>query len=148
MTVAEQATEAGGVMPPATVKVWDPFVRVFHWSLVALFIAAFATGDENDKLHIALGYGLAVLLALRLVWGWRTAHSAARALCSVPERASTAAPLVSGRSHLGTLRICFNGSRSAFGRGSECSCDRTPCVRADAVAPRTAASAVAGSARW
>ncbi len=70
MHVAGNATEAGGAMPPATVRVWDPFVRVFHWSLVALFIGAFVTGDEATNAHVAIGYGIAALLALRVVWGF------------------------------------------------------------------------------
>ena len=64
------ATGAGGTMPPATVKVWDPFVRVFHWSLVVLFVLAYVTGDEVEKVHIAAGYAIAGLLALRIVWGF------------------------------------------------------------------------------
>lgn len=62
--------EAGGATPPATIKVWDPFVRLFHWSLVALFAIAYATGDEVEKVHIAAGYTIAGLLALRIVWGF------------------------------------------------------------------------------
>jgi cytochrome b len=65
-----RATGAGGAMPPATVKVWDPFVRLFHWSLVALFVLAYVTGDEVEKVHIAAGYAIAGLLALRIVWGF------------------------------------------------------------------------------
>ncbi len=63
-------TGAGGATPPATVKVWDPFVRLFHWSLVALFVVAYVTGDEIEKVHIAAGYAIAGLLALRIVWGF------------------------------------------------------------------------------
>ena len=63
------AIEAGGAMPPATIKVWDPFVRVFHWSLVALFATAYVTGDDAARVHIAAGYAIAGLLALRVVWG-------------------------------------------------------------------------------
>ena len=62
--------EAGGAMPPATVKVWDPLVRVFHWSLLTLFVIAFVTGDEREQVHIAAGYAIAGLLALRIVWGF------------------------------------------------------------------------------
>lgn len=69
MTVTQNGIAAGGVSPPATVKVWDPFVRVFHWTLVALFVIAFATGDEIERVHIAAGYGIATLLGLRLIWG-------------------------------------------------------------------------------
>ncbi|TPQ35330.1 cytochrome B [Bradyrhizobium guangdongense] len=62
-------TDAGGV-PPASVKVWDPFVRVFHWSLAGLFLLAYMTGDDIVKVHIAAGYAIAGLLALRIVWGF------------------------------------------------------------------------------
>ena len=70
MTAMNEPIEAGGVMPPATVKVWDRFVRVFHWSLATLFLIAYATGDEIEKVHIAAGYAIAALVALRIVWGF------------------------------------------------------------------------------
>ena len=69
MTNVDNTSEAGGVTPPATVKVWDLFVRVFHWSLVALFIIAYVTGDEVERVHIAAGYAIAGLIVLRVVWG-------------------------------------------------------------------------------
>jgi len=62
--------EAGDFAAPATVKVWDPFVRGFHWLLVALFVLAYATGDEVESVHIAAGYAIAGLLALRILWGF------------------------------------------------------------------------------
>lgn len=70
MAVVNEWTLAGGATPPATVAVWDRFVRVFHWSLVLLFVLAYATGDEVESVHIAAGYAIAGLLALRLVWGF------------------------------------------------------------------------------
>jgi cytochrome b len=54
-------TVAGGIAPPATVKVWDLFIRVFHWSLVVLFATAYLTGDEIELVHIAAGYAIAGL---------------------------------------------------------------------------------------
>lgn len=59
-----------------SVKVWDPLVRVFHWSLVCLFVFSFVTGDEWKKAHILSGYAIAGLIALRLVWGLLGPHHA------------------------------------------------------------------------
>jgi len=70
MTTLNNTIEAGGAKPPATVKVWDPFVRIFHWSLAGLFVLAYATGDEVEQVHIAAGYAIAALLALRIAWGF------------------------------------------------------------------------------
>jgi cytochrome b len=69
MGASAAKTEAGGETPPATVRVWDPLVRIFHWSLVGLFAFAFVTGDEWDKAHETAGYIIAGLVAFRVVWG-------------------------------------------------------------------------------
>lgn len=78
MTASKPAVQAVGVMPAVTatspeakiVRVWDPFVRIFHWSLAGLFAVAFVTGDEIEWLHIRVGYAIAALVALRIVWGF------------------------------------------------------------------------------
>lgn len=70
MSVSNETIGAGGATPSATIKVWDPFVRVFHWSLAASFLVAYATGDEIESVHIAAGYTIAGLVAARLVWGF------------------------------------------------------------------------------
>ncbi len=54
---------------PDTIKVWDPLVRLFHWSLVISFFLAFITEDDFISLHVAAGYAVAMLIGFRLVWG-------------------------------------------------------------------------------
>ncbi len=61
---------AGRVSRPVEIRVWDPLVRIFHWSLVTLFALAFLTGDELDRVHELAGYGIAALVALRILWGF------------------------------------------------------------------------------
>jgi cytochrome b len=51
-------------------KVWDPFVRIFHWSLVAGVITQLATADDFKSVHANVGYLIAVLLILRIIWGF------------------------------------------------------------------------------
>ena len=70
MSAVNDTIEAGGATPPATIKVWDPFIRVFHWSLVTLFLVAYATGDEVEQVHVAAGYAIAGLVAARFIWGF------------------------------------------------------------------------------
>lgn len=53
----------------ATVKVWDPLVRIFHWSLVTSFAVAWFSADDMRKLHEFAGYAAGALVAFRLVWG-------------------------------------------------------------------------------
>ena len=56
--------------------VWDPFVRIFHWSLVGLFAIAFVTEDEWLNLHSFAGYSIVGLLLLRVIWGVIGSHHA------------------------------------------------------------------------
>ena len=52
------------------IKVWDPLVRLFHWSLVATFTIAWLTGDEESRLHELAGYAVIGLVLIRIAWGF------------------------------------------------------------------------------
>jgi len=52
-----------------TVYVWDPLVRLFHWSLVTAYVVAWLTGDEWLTLHELAGYTIGTLVLIRLAWG-------------------------------------------------------------------------------
>jgi len=53
----------------ATRTVWDPLVRVLHWSLVAGIAIAWFTDHGPAKLHDGAGYAVLIVIAVRLVWG-------------------------------------------------------------------------------
>lgn len=53
-----------------SVKVWDPLVRVFHWSLVLVFALVYLTGEGESRWHEPLGYIVLALVAVRTVWGF------------------------------------------------------------------------------
>ena len=56
----------------ATVKVWDRFLRFFHWTLVLCFAMAFISGEVRaSSIHVITGYVLCVLLAARVYWGFK-----------------------------------------------------------------------------
>ncbi|CDX54564.1 Cytochrome B561 [Mesorhizobium plurifarium] len=52
-----------------SVRVWSPYVRLFHWSLVLCVATAWLSSGEIMKLHELAGYCAAVLIASRLVAG-------------------------------------------------------------------------------
>jgi cytochrome b len=58
------------------VKVWDRFVRIFHWSAAALALTCLLTEDEQLFVHVLAGYTLLGLLMLRIVWGFAGPTSA------------------------------------------------------------------------
>jgi cytochrome b len=51
-------------------KIWDPLVRLFHWSLVGLFTANALFIDEESNIHEWVGYAVVALVALRILWGF------------------------------------------------------------------------------
>lgn len=53
-----------------TVNVWDRFIRVFHWSLVACVLTNFFFIDDGETLHQWLGYAASALVLARIVWGF------------------------------------------------------------------------------
>lgn len=54
--------------PTPIVKVWDPLVRLFHWSLAACILGAFLV-EEGDTAHRWLGYTALGLIGFRVLWG-------------------------------------------------------------------------------
>ena len=55
------------------IHVWDWPVRVFHWAIVLLVIAAIATatiGGDAMVWHMRAGYGVLALVLFRITWGF------------------------------------------------------------------------------
>jgi cytochrome b len=53
----------------AEIRVWDPFIRVFHWSFATAVLVDWFT-DEPRWMHTWLGYLAAALVILRVAWGF------------------------------------------------------------------------------
>ena len=51
-------------------KVWDIFVRTFHWTLVGSMIGLYLSGDDFESVHTILGYFVICLVLLRIIWGF------------------------------------------------------------------------------
>lgn len=52
------------------VRVWDRFVRLFHWGLVTSFAAAYFSTVGSQRLHEWAGYTALSLVGMRIVWGF------------------------------------------------------------------------------
>lgn len=71
------------------VLVWDPLVRIGHWLLVLLFFVAYFTEDDWLTLHSWAGYGIAIFIVVRIIWGFLgTLHARFSDFACGPARAA------------------------------------------------------------
>lgn len=78
------------------VPIWDPVVRVFHWTLATTVIVDYWWADPGSDLHDWIGYLAAAAVAVRVGWGF---------LGSGHARFDDFTPSVRGlREHLAELR--------------------------------------------
>lgn len=57
-------------MSRETLQLWDPLVRLCHWSLAIVFFANYFFTEEGDAWHRWLGYYAAAWVLVRLLWGF------------------------------------------------------------------------------
>ena len=59
-----------------TIQIWDPFIRICHWTLVTVFVLNYFVLESGGLPHEVLGYIAAALVLLRVVWGFTTSNLA------------------------------------------------------------------------
>jgi cytochrome b len=69
MSISSPLDPDNVVQGPLRSRNWDPVVKVTHWSIVAAILANALVTEEGSDVHIWVGYALAAILALRLLWG-------------------------------------------------------------------------------
>lgn len=80
-----------GAVPPAIppvpgtprVRVWDPLVRIFHWTVAGGVILNLTLLRHEETPHIYVGYAVLAALLVRLSWGF-VARGHARFASFVP----------------------------------------------------------------
>ncbi|GGA45305.1 cytochrome b/b6 domain-containing protein [Sphingomonas psychrolutea] len=68
---------------PRRVRVWDPIVRIFHWTVVGGVVANLTLLRHAESPHIYVGYAVIAALLVRLGWGF-VARGHARFASFVP----------------------------------------------------------------
>ena len=67
--MAQVLADAAERRPEKMIRVWDVFVRLFHWSVAVGFFVAYFSEDVLS-LHVWAGYVVGALVVLRIVWGF------------------------------------------------------------------------------
>jgi cytochrome b len=52
-----------------TVQVWNPLIRIGHWTLVVAFFIAYFTDEDLIAFHAWAGYIVGVYVLIRMFWG-------------------------------------------------------------------------------
>ncbi len=71
-TSASASASASAARATERLRLWDLPLRLFHWTLAAAVSLAWGLGKfgpDQMTLHFRVGYGVAGLLAFRLIWG-------------------------------------------------------------------------------
>lgn len=55
---------------PAARMIWDPVVRLFHWTLALAFLLNYAVIEDGGETHERVGYYCLAILSVRVVWGF------------------------------------------------------------------------------
>ena len=91
MTEDTQTTNSPSDSANRKVKVWDIWVRLFHWLLVALVLLSYLTGEiggfdftmpvtdqfiSNINVHMWSGMAIFGLLVFRIIWGFAGSSTA------------------------------------------------------------------------
>jgi cytochrome b len=63
-------------MLPHTEKLWDPLIRLFHWSIAAIVVGNYFINEEGEDWHQWLGYIAVAWLVVRFFWGFFGAGAA------------------------------------------------------------------------
>ena len=93
--------------------IWDRVVGLFHWSVAALFLLNFWLFEAGEALHENVGYAVAALLAVRIIWGFcGSSHARFANFWPTPTRLKryiqhpeTRHPLAAGHNPLGALMV-------------------------------------------
>lgn len=56
-------------VPAPMVRVWDPMVRITHWTIAAAFLIAWLSAEEVMGVHEAAGLTIIAVVGLRALWG-------------------------------------------------------------------------------
>ena len=85
----------------ARIRVWDPLIRIIHWSLVAGFLANYFLTEEGEGPHRWIGYAVVALIVVRILWGFIGPWSARwRNFWPTPKRLRQSLRQMSGRGSL------------------------------------------------
>jgi cytochrome b len=70
MAAPSETIEGEFLQSQSQVRVWDPVVRLFHWTVVAGCVFNLAVFTDGKGAHRWIGYAVALALVVRVIWGF------------------------------------------------------------------------------